>query len=72
MLTVQVMETREDEVFCPHCGVEVAKKTFKTHKRLYYDSNTDQWVKRRTTEEVSEASEYAYPILVCWILVKTV
>ena len=36
-----------DEVFCPHCGREVAKKTYQTHKRLYYDSDTDQLERER-------------------------
>ena len=28
---------RTDHKFCPHCGEVVASKTFKLHKRLYYD-----------------------------------
>ena len=46
------MESKKasNEVFCPHCGGEVAKKTYQTHKRLYYDSDTDQWVKRKATD----------------------
>ena len=36
-----------DEAFCPHCGIEVARKTYLAHRRLYFDSDTDQWVKRK-------------------------
>ena len=28
---------RTDRKLCPHCGEVVALKTFKLHKRLYYD-----------------------------------
>ena len=27
--------------FCPHCSESLSLKTFKTHKRLYYDEDAD-------------------------------
>ena len=31
------VQSRRKRRFCPHCKEEVATKTFKFHKRLYYD-----------------------------------
>ena len=42
---------RGDEVFCPHCGRDVAKKTYRMHKRMYFDPDTDQWVKRKAPDD---------------------
>ncbi len=33
--------------FCPHCGDVLTKKVYKTHRRLYYDDDTQQWIKKR-------------------------
>lgn len=32
---------------CPHCERELSKKTFEAHKRLYYDRELDQWIKKQ-------------------------
>ena len=32
---------------CLHCDCELSKKTYETHKRLYYDNESDQWIKKR-------------------------
>ena len=29
---------------CPHCVRSVSLKTFKMHKRLYYDGECDKWL----------------------------
>ena len=29
---------------CPHCSRNVSLKTFKMHKRLYYDDECDKWL----------------------------
>lgn len=29
--------------YCPHCKEQLSLKTFKTHKRRYYDSLTEKW-----------------------------
>jgi hypothetical protein len=31
---------------CPHCENLLSKKSFNAHKRLYYDEETHQWIKR--------------------------
>lgn len=33
--------------FCPHCDQKVPKTTFYRHKRLYCNSRTKQWTKRK-------------------------
>ena len=32
---------------CPHCGHSVSTKTYLAHKRVYYDDDSDQWIKVR-------------------------
>lgn len=34
---------RVDRRHCPHCECFVSLKTYKTHRRLYYDVNRDSW-----------------------------
>ena len=46
----------ERRIHCTHCGGLVSKKTFLAHKRVYYDSNSDQWVKRRELDPESKLS----------------
>ena len=38
------------ESFLPHCDDWVSRKIFLAHKRVYYDSICDQWVKKRDLE----------------------
>ena len=38
----------KQEMFCGHCGLMLCLKTFKRHKRLYFDEETMKWVKERT------------------------
>ena len=40
-----------DQVLCPHCAIMVAKKTYRMHKRIYFDSATYQWVGDFSDEE---------------------
>ena len=35
---------RTSRRLCPHCNQSVSFKTFKAHRRLYYDSAHDQWL----------------------------
>lgn len=32
--------------FCEHCSSELALKTWKTHRKLYYDEDTETWIKK--------------------------
>ena len=43
---------------CPHCGKNVNLKTFKEHRRLYYDSDKRTWTKHEGTSQgpISSAS----------------
>ena len=34
---------RTDQRYCPHCSRVLGYKTFKSHKRLYYNSETEDW-----------------------------
>ncbi len=40
--------------FCPHCGEYLTKKVYKTHQRIYYDGDTQQWVKKRHTSQSTD------------------
>ena len=41
-------------VHCIHCGEFVSKKTFLAHKRIYYDSDSDQWIKKKELDPENE------------------
>ena len=34
---------RPTQRFCPHCCEILAYKTYRAHKRLYFDSNIQEW-----------------------------
>lgn len=40
----------DGKIFCQHCHQYLVKKSFIRHKRLYYDSDADQWIKKRCTD----------------------
>jgi hypothetical protein len=29
--------------FCPHCGYEIAERTFRRHKSIFYNEETKSW-----------------------------
>lgn len=31
---------------CPHCDLLLSRKSYEAHKRLYYDGDTSQWIKK--------------------------
>ena len=37
-------------VVCPHCSQRLSVKTYKAHRRVYFDSATNVWCKKRTVE----------------------
>lgn len=39
--------SRPSQDFCPHCDVNVARKTYLAHKRTYFDSETGNWIKKK-------------------------
>ena len=46
----------DQKVLCPHCGNSVTKKTLCAHKRLYYDNDTGQWIKKMKSVDCKLAS----------------
>ena len=32
--------------FCPHCNENLSLKTFKSHKRLYFNEDAMEWIKK--------------------------
>ena len=44
------MDNAAMRVLCPHCGCLLSKKTFSTHKRLYYDESSGVWIEKRSTK----------------------
>lgn len=51
------MKMSDSTTFCPHCQQNLSKKSFIKHKRLYYDSDTDQWMKKRCTDDMFDFQE---------------
>lgn len=42
---------------CPHCDESVSLKTYKAHRRMYYDSSNDRWSYRQRFEEHISSSD---------------
>ena len=45
----------DGRVYCPHCKETVGKRTYWRHKRLFYNSSTDQW--QSDGERISDSDE---------------
>ena len=41
------MDPALKSTLCPHCGCVLSRKTLLTHRRMYYDEDSDTWVKKR-------------------------
>lgn len=52
---------RTDQRYCPHCSRVLCYKTFKSHKRLYYNSETNDWYQLPGDVEVENMKEKASP-----------
>lgn len=37
--------------FCAHCNSHLSLKTWRAHRRLYYNDDTETWIKKVCTEE---------------------
>lgn len=46
---------------CPHCNRSVSFKTFKAHRRLYYDPARDRWVARGQADNLTASSARETP-----------
>ena len=42
---------RTDRRFCPHCSKSLSLKTFKAHKRRFYNSQSEVWYKSQWMSE---------------------
>ena len=42
-----------DRRYCPHCNEQLSARTFKAHKRRYYDSQRGEWTKKFSLESDS-------------------
>ena len=45
---------RTDRRFCPHCNKLLSYKTFRAHKRLYYDEFKDEWYQVSAEHQAAE------------------
>ena len=52
-------QLQPDQRVCPHCEQIVSYQTFKTHRRLYFNNETNQWFRdtQLCNQDQSEASE---------------
>ena len=53
---------RPDQRFCPHCDRILSYKTFNTHRRLHYDTETDKWVKIGQSSADKSMDEESPPV----------
>lgn len=37
----------EGKLQCPHCETLLSRKSYEAHKRLYYDGDANDWIKKR-------------------------
>ena len=55
----KLIDNMEDKstkrLICPHCSSCLSKKAYATHKRLYYDQASNEWIKKQklTTDETA-------------------
>ena len=57
MLPAKKLLGADGRVYCPHCEETVGKRTCWRHKRLYYNSSTDQWQTDHERERISDDSD---------------
>ena len=49
----------DGRLLCPHCDQSVAERTYWLHKRRYYDSAKDRWLKDGNVEHLFSDSDDA-------------
>ena len=50
---------RVERRLCPHCQEYLSFKTYKTHKRLYYVSSSDQWISKGSSSSCDSVTTMA-------------
>lgn len=48
---------------CPHCDCLLSKKALDSHRRLYYDTISCTWIKKRCLEQPKPQCEFEEPSL---------
>lgn len=64
LITMSALGHDVSRRICPHCSKSVSFKTYKAHRRLFYDSSEDQWLllaSEGTGEAPSSTSEEEPP-----------
>lgn len=56
---------RPDQRICPHCDRVLSYKTYNTHKRLYYNAETNSWNQGRSSDFTKEGSPSLEPVESC-------
>ena len=59
-MSSSIVVRRVDRRVCPHCDRSVSYKTYKAHKRLYYDAFEDNWT-RTMAESKTDVGESESP-----------
>lgn len=54
-------ESRENErYFCGHCNRKVSKTLYFTHKKLYYDVQSQEWISGAQDGAHDEVQDFAF------------
>ena len=61
MFTSSPKRLRIDQRFCPHCNNFLSYKTFRAHKRLYYNETEETWCSVPQQEETCDVEEEGPP-----------
>lgn len=46
-----------DRVFCPHCGFDVAKRTYRSHRQNFYNHETKEWNNTNRFSDTSSSED---------------
>ena len=65
MLSPNRKRLRTDQRFCPHCSNLLSYKTYRAHKRLYYDDVKDHWYEIFRDKEEPNVEQEAPPSEQC-------
>ena len=49
-----------ERYYCNHCEEKVSKTLYFTHKQLYYDHTTEEWIKRDDEENQSGVADFTF------------
>ena len=61
MSSASCKRLRTDQRFCPHCNKLLSYKTFRAHKRLYYDEPREEWCRVSVDQVQAEHADDEIP-----------